>query len=114
MGFYCPSAGLFRTHHRQGLQKDASLRQKDRGENPHPKKGGVPFLLHRYRKRTGLLAGLLAAVVLLGYMSGFVWKIEVTGNEAISTQEILAALDELGFRRAPANMGWTPGNWNSG
>ena len=69
------------------------------------RKEGVPFLLHRYRKRTGLLAGLLAAVVLLGYMSGFVWKIEVTGNEAISTQEILAALDELGFREGTRKHG---------
>ncbi|MEE1279641.1 MAG: sporulation protein YqfD, partial [Oscillospiraceae bacterium] len=61
------------------------------------KKRGIRFTLHRYRKRAGLLVGSIMMVALLIFLSGFVWNIDVTGNERLSTNVILQTLEECGF-----------------
>lgn len=59
-------------------------------------KKGLPFILRRYRKRIGLMIGLLLFVLFLGGMSQFLWNIEVEGNERISTETVLERLRECG------------------
>lgn len=61
------------------------------------KKRGIRFTLHRYRKRAGLLVGSIMMIALLIFLSGFVWNIDVTGNERLSTNVILQTLEECGF-----------------
>lgn len=58
------------------------------------KKCGVPFILNRYKKRKIFVAILLGVIIAIGIMSNFVWNIEITGNENISKEEILLALEE--------------------
>ena len=41
---------------------------------------GVPFFLHRYRARAGLVAGLATYVVLLQILSQQIWVMQVSGN----------------------------------
>lgn len=61
-------------------------------------KKGLPFVLHRYRKRK-IFLGLLALVVLaLIITSNFIWNIEVIGNTNISTEEIIAELENQGLK----------------
>ncbi len=61
--------------------------------------GGVPVLLRRYHKRTGLFAG--TALVLVGMMilGSFIWQVEVEGLQTISEAEVRAALEELGVHK---------------
>ena len=61
------------------------------------KKSGVRFIVHRYRKRAGLLVGSFMMIFLLFFLSGFVWEIDVTGNNRLSTNVILQTLEECGF-----------------
>ena len=56
---------------------------------------GLPQLLRRYRARWGIPAGLLLGALLLWHLSGCLWEICVTGNEYVSREEILDALEEL-------------------
>ncbi len=58
---------------------------------------GLPLLLLRLCKRPGLILGALAAAVLVFLSGRFVREIEVTGNESVTTSEILALLEEHGF-----------------
>ena len=58
------------------------------------KKQGAPFLLHRYRRRVGLLAGLLLAAALLAASQQFIWVIQVEG---CSTQEQVQELTAAAF-----------------
>ena len=53
---------------------------------------GLPFYLRRAVRRSGLLTGLLLSAVLLWWLSGRVWVLDVQGNASVSTQDILAAV----------------------
>ena len=62
------------------------------------KKKGIPFILHKYKKRkifALFFAFLIVAVITL---SNFIWNIEVTGNEKISSEEIIKDLAESNFK----------------
>ena len=62
------------------------------------KKCGIPFMLNKYKKRKIFAGILVVAVILIAIMANFVWNIEITGNESISKEEILLALQEEGLK----------------
>ena len=51
----------------------------------------------KYRKRIGILIGLVLAIITVMYFSSVVVTIEIQGNYAVSDEDILAALDGLGI-----------------
>ena len=59
---------------------------------------GLPQLLRRAARYRGACAGLLAVVMVLLTSSLFIWRIDVTGNETLTTGQILRCLDECGVR----------------
>ncbi len=60
-------------------------------------KNGLPFLVSKYKKRVGLLVGLILGLALLFYAELFVWKITVSGNTLLSDEEIVEALEDYGI-----------------
>lgn len=60
-------------------------------------KYGLPFFLHRNRKRKAFFAGILLSFCLLFVLSLFVWNIHVSGNYANSTGSILSFLERKGI-----------------
>lgn len=61
------------------------------------RKRGLPFLLTRYRKRPGLLLGMLVGLALLFCAELFVWKVTVNGNTLLTDREIVDALESYGI-----------------
>ncbi len=61
-------------------------------------KHGLPFWFHRYRKRKGMLIGLVLYALILALLSPRIWTIEVVGNGATPTEEILAVAQDMGVR----------------
>lgn len=59
-------------------------------------RGGVPVLLHRYRKRTGLFAGGMLVAVAILILGCFIWQVQVEGLVTIPREEVETALRELG------------------
>ena len=57
---------------------------------------GAPFFLRRFRHRTALVTGLVACGLGLFVGSFFVWDYQVEGNETVSTERILRALEKNG------------------
>ena len=55
---------------------------------------GLPFFLHRYRKRKVFFAGIVLCMVSLYIMSLFIWNIEVQGNLHRTDNTILKFLQE--------------------
>ena len=51
-------------------------------------KKGIPFILHRYRKRKIFVVLLAIVIVGLVATSNFIWNIEVKGNTIIPKEEI--------------------------
>ena len=55
-------------------------------------RNGIYFFLKRYSRRTGLLIGALLAALMVTFFSNIVMRIEISGNETVSDDEILSLL----------------------
>lgn len=60
-------------------------------------KKGLPFTIKKYKKRKVFILFLILIIVGIITLSRFIWNIEVTGNETINTEEILALVEEEGL-----------------
>lgn len=56
---------------------------------------GLPFFLHRYRKRKMLFAGMAFGLFVMITLSRFLWSIDIEGNEKITDGQILHYLEEV-------------------
>lgn len=61
------------------------------------KKVGIPFFLNRYSKRGYFVIGFVLFLLICFICSLFVWKVEVTGNDKIQVEEVIAQLKECGL-----------------
>ena len=59
-------------------------------------KHGLPFFLHKFRKRKMFFAGMLLCAAFIYVLSLFVWNIHFEGNATQSTEELVEYLGELG------------------
>jgi len=57
---------------------------------------GLPFVVHKYRRRRGILIGLCLFMAMMFYFSSFVSGVEITGVEHLDTQVIEEHLAEFG------------------
>lgn len=62
------------------------------------RKKGLPFLLHRYKKRKFFFASLVIILLFIFSISNFVWNIEITGTNTIQTEELMQSLNENGLK----------------
>lgn len=59
---------------------------------------GLVFIIHRYRRRAGLLVGFAVFMLIMYHLSGFVWNVDIIGESRFYTREqITAALEENGI-----------------
>ncbi len=61
------------------------------------KRGGIPHFFFLGRHRYGMLAGVICALLLLFFSQQFIWRIDVVGNESITTGEVLGFLEKYGL-----------------
>lgn len=57
-------------------------------------KYGLPFFMHRYRKRKLFFAGILIFLMILCMMSLYIWEIRISGNYSKTSDMILRLLSE--------------------
>lgn len=62
------------------------------------KKKGLPFLLHRYKKRKIFLGFLLIIIVLIGISSNFLWNIEIESENDQEFENIYQDLENAGLK----------------
>ncbi|MEF9945101.1 MAG: sporulation protein YqfD [Lachnospiraceae bacterium] len=56
------------------------------------KRYGLPFFLHKYRKRKTFFVGALLGVILIYVLSIFIWNIHIDGNLSLTDETILEYL----------------------
>lgn len=61
-------------------------------------KSGLPFFLHKYRKRKLFFAGALMAVSLVFLMSKYIWNINITGNLSYTDETLIRFLETCGVK----------------
>ena len=59
-------------------------------------KKGMPFIIHRYRKRKTLLIMIIIIATSLFVSSNYIWNIEIVGLKDINQQEIMETLKQNG------------------
>ena len=50
---------------------------------------GVPFFMHKYRKRKVFFAGIFLCTGLILFLSKFIWNIKIDGNQTITDHVLL-------------------------
>ena len=58
---------------------------------------GIPYIFSKYKRRYGILLGVIAFFVLTSLSGNYVWDVRIEGNDRISDAEIREDLKELGF-----------------
>ena len=57
---------------------------------------GLPFFLKRHKWRCGVLVGIGVVVSFIAFMSGFIWDVEIVGDDAVKNLQLQQALSDLG------------------
>ncbi len=57
------------------------------------KKRGLPIILLPLKNRIGFFVGMLAFIVIISFLSCFVWNVEIVGNDRISETTISSYLE---------------------
>ncbi|NBH81731.1 sporulation protein YqfD [bacterium C-53] len=61
-------------------------------------KYGLPFFMHRYRKRKLFFAGILVFLMILLVMSLYIWDIRISGNYSKTSDMILKLLSDNNYK----------------
>lgn len=61
------------------------------------KKRGLVFPFAKLLNRSGIAVGILLSAAIFGILSGYVWNVDVVGNETVSTSLILDYLSQQGL-----------------
>jgi similar to stage IV sporulation protein len=62
------------------------------------RRSGIYFTLRRYRKRIGILLGILSFFAIIVLLSNFVWSVRITGVNEVSRWQISEQLSKSGIR----------------
>ena len=62
------------------------------------KKIGLPPFLYKYRRRYGLVLGMLIAVAITVLSQQYIWDIRITGNETMTSSEVGSLLEQYGLK----------------
>jgi similar to stage IV sporulation protein len=79
------------------FKKIRQMAKKTKSRLKIKKKSGMPFLLHRYRKRKIFAITLLVIAILIYILTRYIWNIEINGLESIKKDELLTQLNESGI-----------------
>lgn len=72
------------------------------------KKCGLPFFLHRLRRRKGFKIGLLFFALLIAFFTSMIWEIEIQGCSGDVAERIMEVLEERDIRKGSFKAGLNP------
>lgn len=83
----------------EGFRQIRPIARKTKTRVRIKRKSGMPFLLHRYKSRKALIAGVAVFFAVLWYLSGHIVGIDISGNSRVSKDRIEAELKSFGVYR---------------
>lgn len=78
-------------------KKIRTLAKKSRVKTKITAKHGMPFIVNRYKARTGLFAGAVFGIILCIFLSNFIWSVKISGTEEISNTYLESLLGDNGI-----------------
>ncbi|AUS96386.1 sporulation protein YqfD [Clostridium thermosuccinogenes] len=61
-------------------------------------KCGLPFVVHKYKKRKAFVLGAFIFIAIFYVLTSFVWNVEINGNNKLETQAIMDYLADYGIK----------------
>ncbi|NLY18570.1 MAG: sporulation protein YqfD [Clostridiaceae bacterium] len=86
----------------RGFKASRTAARKSRCRVRIEAKKGFPYLISRYKKRKGFLAGVVVFAVIIYAMTSIIWYIEITGNNKVGTDVLINQINEMGIYRGAA------------
>ncbi len=77
----------------QGFRKLKPIIKKTGTRAVITERFGLPFFLHKYRKRKCFFLGSLLCIILIYMMSLFIWDIDISGNKSRTDETLLSFLE---------------------
>ena len=68
-------------------------------------KKGIPFILHKYKKRKIFFLLFIVIIAIIIILSNFIWNIEIIGNKNIQNEEILSILQKNNLKIGTSKIG---------
>lgn len=89
-GVLCASAGVADYRRMRAVARELGVitRVKQRG--------GARFLIHRYRRRVGVVVGIALFILFFALSQQFIWVIRVNGCQSLEAEALTSVLSELG------------------
>lgn len=78
-------------------KKIRTLAKKSSVKTKITAKHGMPFIVNRYKARTGLFAGAVFGIILCIFLSNFIWSVKISGTEEISNTYLESLLSDNGI-----------------
>lgn len=69
---------------------------------------GLPFLIQKFKFRSGLLLGLILCLVTTVYLANFVWFIEIQGGEAVPRRDLQEVIEGAGLAIGASKKAFAP------
>lgn len=91
-------ANVFLNIQKDNLKEAIKIGRKTKCKVKIKSKKGIPFLLHKYRKRKIFLICLLMILAIIGISSLFVWNIDVKEENGETVENIYQDLEEAGLK----------------
>ena len=85
--------------YRKDYKNVLELARKMNIELEEEKNIGKIFTVRRYRRRYGIIAGFIIALLFVVLISNTIAVIEINGTETITDKQVIALLDEMGISR---------------
>lgn len=82
---------------RKDFKKLKTIVRKSHASVCITKKHGFPFFVHKYRKRKMYVAGIVAAVLFMVWLSAHIWNISIEGNASLTDDIMFEYLTKEGI-----------------
>lgn len=93
----CRNGCFYGVIYKHDMNRLLELAEETGIELEFSEKKGIPFRLHGYRFRVGIIIGIMTLFSFVFYLSNIVVSVEVVGNSGVSRERILSALEDIGI-----------------
>lgn len=80
------------------FKESCKIAKKTRCKIKIKNKKGIPFLLHKYKKRKIFIILLFIVAILIGLSSNFVWNVDITEENGEELENIAQDLENVGLK----------------
>lgn len=75
------------------------IAKKHAGKITIKSRHGIVFPIMSLRSRMGIAVGMLLAILIFCFLQGFVWQVDIVGNDRVTSSQISQVLEQAGLKR---------------